>query len=63
MHYSLIRKAFFSVTQRIAYLIKARKVKHLVGLFTWEKRNKLVEELHAFVATLSLRTATLFQKP
>lgn len=47
----------------LVHLLKACKMKHFVRLFTWEQRYKLIEELHAFVATLSLRTATLFQKP
>lgn len=37
--------------------------KYLVGWLTWEERDKLIEEFHTFVATLSLRSATLFQKP
>lgn len=36
---------------------------NVVGLLTWEERYELMEELHAFVATLSLRSATLFQEP
>jgi len=32
-------------------------------VLTWEEGDKFIQELHAFVATLRLRSATLFQKP
>lgn len=37
------------------------KIKLLV--LTWEEGDKLIQELHAFMATLSLRAATLLQEP
>lgn len=58
------KKEISMVTLRLVlYLIKLTKFRFLRCVLTWKKGNKFVEELHAFVATLSLGSTALFQKP